>query len=240
MSDGPVRARSAFTDRHGGVSTGPFASLNLGDRVGDDATAVQHNRQILSHRLGVAHDRVVWMRQVHGADAAVVDSPSATALADVDALATKTPRLALGVLVADCVPVILADDRAGVVGVAHAGRRGVADGVITAAVDAMRRLGATPDQMHVILGPGICGRCYEVSPAIQQSVVTRVPNAATSTRDGAPGLDLAAGIRQQLHDLGVRHIDVDERCTVEDPALFSYRRNGTTGRQAGVVWLELA
>lgn len=240
MSEGPVRVRFAFTDRYGGVSTGPFAFLNLGDHVGDDTTAVQHNREILSHRLGIAPDRVVWMRQVHGAEAAIVDAPRTAAIDHVDAMATRAPRLALGVLVADCVPVILTDGTAGVVGVAHAGRRGVADGVIRSAVAAMQRVGATPDHVHAILGPSICGRCYEVSTEIQQSVVARVPESATSTRDGTPGLDLAAAIRRQLGDLGVHNVDVDGRCTVENPALFSYRRNGTTGRQAGVVWLEVA
>lgn len=240
MSDGPVRVRFAFTDRHGGVSTGPFASLNLGDHVGDDAAAVQRNRRILTDRLSIADDRVVWMRQVHGARVAVVDTASPTTIRDVDGLVTKTPGLALGVLVADCVPVILTDDSAGVVGVAHAGRQGLFVGVIDAAVAAMQRLGAAPERIHAVLGPAVCGRCYEVPGELQQAVADRVPAALSATRDGAPALDLVAGIRQRLQDLGVGQIDVDGRCTVEDPDLFSYRRSGTTGRQAGVVLLEAA
>jgi polyphenol oxidase len=238
VRDGPLRARFTFTDRHGGLSTGPYASLNLGEHVGDDVRAVHGNRRILSHRLGVPEDRFVWMRQVHGARVAIVDSPGQAAISDVDAIVTAVPGLALGVLVADCVPVVLADDNAGVIGAAHAGRRGMSEGIVTAAITAMQRLGAEPERLRAVLGPAICASCYEVSAALRDSVANRVPRAVGLTRGGAPALDLAAGIRDQLRGVGVDRVQVDGRCTVEDAALFSYRRNGITGRQAGVVWLE--
>jgi polyphenol oxidase len=240
VRDGPRRARFSFSDRHGGVSTGPYASLNLGDHVGDDPEAVNQNRRILSGRLGIPVDRVVWMRQVHGANVAVVDSPAPSGVADVDAVVSAVPGLGLGVLVADCVPVVLADANAGVVGAAHAGRLGMFHGVVPAVVVAMQQLGAEANRLQVVLGPSVCGRCYAVPYDLQKSVVAKVPQALSTTRDGAPALDLAAGIRAQLRRVGVDHVETDGRCSVEDPTLFSYRRGNTTGRQAAVVWLDLA
>ena len=238
MRDEPFRARFVFTDRHGGVSTGPYASLNLGAHVGDDPRAVRENRDILSGQLGVPVDRLVWMHQVHGARVALIDSPVTEPVPDVDAVVTAVPGLALGVLAADCLPVMLADGAVGVIGAAHAGRCGVLAGVVPAAVAAMQRLGAEPERVRAVLGPAICGHCYEVPTVLRDSVAEQLPTTASATRNGAPALDLAAGIRSQLHDVGVNQVGVDPRCTMEDPALFSYRRSVVTGRQAGLVWLE--
>jgi YfiH family protein len=232
-----VRPRRVVTDRRGGRSRAPYDSFNLGDHVGDDAADVAANRGRLARELGVAEDRLVWMSQVHGAGVTVVDGPVAGAVPATDALVTTTPGLVLCVLVADCVPVLLADAEAGVVAAVHAGREGVRTGVVPAALAAMRDLGARPAATSALLGPAVCGADYEVPAAMQAAVARIAPTAAVRTRRGTPGLDLRAGVAEILQKAGVGQVVHDPRCTVEDPRLFSHRRNGVTGRQAGVVWL---
>lgn len=222
-----------FTDRLGGRSAAPFASLNLALHVGDDPVVVAENRWRVAVTAGLDPDRVVFMDQVHGSEVAVVRA--AGVVTGVDALVTDQPGLALAVLAADCVPVVLADGRAGLVGVAHSGRTGTALAVVAATVGVLRDLGATG--LAAELGPAVCGACYEVPTALQQQVAAVVPAAVSTTREGTSGLDLRAGIRAQLEDLGVPEVTVSARCTLEDPELFSHRRDGTTGRQAGYVWL---
>ncbi len=231
-------AKSRCTSRHGGVSVGPYADLNLGRYVGDDPSAVTANRAELAARCGLSPDRLVFMHQVHGRDVAVVDEP-ADEIDGVDALVTTTPELGLVVLVADCVPVLLSDLDAGVVGVAHAGRKGVVAGVVPATVEAMVRCGARPGDIRARLGPSICGACYEVPQELQDDVAAVVPGTRTTTTAGTPGLDLRAGIRGQLAALGVA-VDngLPTHCTYEDQSFFSYRRDGVTGRQAGIAWLR--
>ena len=174
------------------------------------------------------------MRQVHGDDLAVVDASSPADVADVDALVTDAPGLAVAVLVADCVPVVVVGTRA--VAVVHAGRRGVQSGIVTKAIGALRELDDGP--LRAQLGPSICGRCYEVPEAMQGEVVAVVPEARTSTRAGTPGLDLRAGLRAQLSAAGVVAVQVSATCTAEDPAYFSYRRDGETGRFAGIAMID--
>jgi YfiH family protein len=232
-----VRPRRVVTDRRGGRSRAPYDSFNLGDHVGDDAADVAANRGRLARELGVVEDRLVWMNQVHGAGVTVVDGPVAGAVPATDALVTATPGLVLCVLVADCVPVLLADAEAGVVAAVHAGREGVRTGVVPAALAAMRDLGARPAATSALLGPAVCGADYEVPAAMQAAVARIAPAAAVRTRRGTPGLDLRAGVAEILQKAGVGQVVHDPRCTVEDPRLFSHRRNGVTGRQAGVVWL---
>jgi polyphenol oxidase len=232
-----VRPRRVVTDRRGGRSRPPYDTCNLGDHVGDDPAAVVANRARVAREIGVADDRLVWMSQVHGTGVAVVDGPQDGPVADTDALVTATPGLVLCVLVADCVPVLLADPAAGVVAAVHAGREGVRRGVVPAALAAMTRLGARPADVSVLLGPAVCGACYEVPPAMQAEVAQVAPAAAVRTRRGTAGLDLRAGLTELLRGGGVSEVVQDPRCTVEDPRLFSHRRDGVTGRQAGVVWL---
>src|SRR4051812_15385517 len=232
-----VRPRRVVTDRRGGRSRAPYDSFNLGDHVGDDAADVAANRARLARELGVAEDRLVWMTQVHGARVTVVDGPVEGAVPDTDALVSTTPGLVLCVLVADCVPVLLADAETGVLAAVHAGREGVRTGVVPAALAAMRELGARPGATTALLGPAVCGADYEVSAAMQAEVAKVAPAAAVRTRRGTPGLDLRAGLAEVLQKAGVAQVVHDPRCTVEDPRLFSHRRDGVTGRQAGVVWL---
>jgi len=230
-------AQYAVTGSAGGTGRAPYDGLNLGDHVGDEPAAVAANRATLAAHLGLA--TLAFMRQVHGRDVAVVDSSPTAPAPEADALVTTRPGTGLVVLVADCVPVLLAAPGADgpVIGVAHAGRNGVLAEVVGAMVAAMRALGAdiTAGQAHV--GPAVCGRCYEVPAELQAEVVAAVPAAASTTRDGTPGLDLPRAVLHQLAAAGVRDIAHDETCTIETPALFSHRRDGVTGRFAGVVWL---
>jgi hypothetical protein len=231
--------RAAFTGRRGGVSRAPYGSLNMGAGSGDVVGDVTHNRKLVATACGLAPDHMIWMRQVHGADVGYVPGPQAPA--DLpparDASITAAPGLALGVLSADCPGVLVADPEARIAGAAHAGRQGMARGVVPALVRAMTERGADPARMYAVIGPGICGRCYEVPAGMRDEVGAVVPGAACLTRAGTPGLDLAAGIAGQFASLGVRRVRADGRCTAEDPDLYSYRRDGRTGRFAGLVWL---
>jgi len=233
-----LHVRRVTTTRAGGVSAPPFDTFNLGDHVGDDPAAVAANRKRLAGAIGLADDRVVWMNQVHGDRVVVVDGPVPAAVAETDALVTTVPRLALAVVTADCVPVLLADARAGVVAAVHAGRVGAQKGVVVRTVEAMRDAGAHIADISALLGPAVSGHNYEVPAAMAAEVEAALPGSRTTTRQGTPGLDLRAGIARQLGSLGITAIDVDPRCTVADRNLFSHRRDAPTGRQACLVWLE--
>jgi polyphenol oxidase len=233
-----VRPRRVVTDRRGGRSSSPYDSFNLGAHVGDDPGDVAANRSRVARELGVAEDRLVWMTQVHGTGVTVVDGPQPGPVPDTDALVTSTPGLVLCVLVADCVPILLADHETGVVAAVHAGREGVRQGVVPAALSAMASLGARARHVTALLGPAVCGACYEVPTAMQAEVAAVTPAAAVPTRRGTTGLDLRAGIADVLRKAGIPEVVQDPRCTVEDPLLFSHRRDGVTGRQAGLVWLS--
>ena len=232
-----VRPRRVVTDRRGGRSRSPYDSFNLGDHVGDDPGDVAANRSRVARELGVGEDRLVWMNQVHGTAVAVVDGPQDGPVASTDVLVTATPGLVLCVLVADCVPVLLADHESGVVAAVHAGREGVRQGVVPATLSAMASLGARARHVTALLGPAVCGACYEVPAAMQRDVARVAPAAAVRTRAGTTGLDLRAGIEEILRKAGIPEVVQDPRCTVEDHLLFSHRRDGVTGRQAGLVWL---
>jgi YfiH family protein len=233
-----ARARRVVTTRAGGRSRGAFSTFNLSAGVGDDPAAVAANRDRLSAELGVP---VVFLEQVHGTRVATVDAVperEGPDLPGADAAVTALPGVGLAVLAADCVPVLLADPVAGVVGAAHAGRRGAAAGVLPATVAAMEDVGAHVGDVEVLLGPAICGACYEVPAAMRAEVDARLPGAAVRTRRGTPGLDLRAGLYHQLTELGVARIGGDPRCTLEDRDLYSHRRDARTGRQAAITWLD--
>jgi YfiH family protein len=234
----PISIRWVVTTRHGGVSGPPYASFNLGEHVGDRPEAVAANRERLATDMGLPARHLVWMEQVHGRTVTVIDGPRLRPVPASDALVTAQPRLAVAVLVADCVPVLLADPVGKIVAAVHAGRAGARAGVLPAALEAMRRLGARIEGVEVLLGPSACGRCYEVPDQMQADVQARLPGSACRTRRGTAGLDLRAGLGRQLVAAGVTRIDVDSRCTIEDPALYSYRREGVTGRFAALIWLE--
>ncbi|UUW87616.1 peptidoglycan editing factor PgeF [Nocardioides sp. WV_118_6] len=209
------RVAVAFTD----------ASLDLQEGPGLDATL-----SALAADLDVAPVR---LRQVHGAGVAVVADGSGP-VPEADAAVTTAPGVALVVRVADCVPVVLADAATGVLGVAHAGRRGVELDVVTRTVEQMRALGAT--DVRAWVGPHVCGRCYEVPAAMRDEVAAAVPATYAETRQGTPALDLGAGVAAQLAAAGVP-VTVVPGCTLEDERFHSYRRDGErSGRFAGLVW----
>ncbi|MCL6667258.1 peptidoglycan editing factor PgeF [Streptomyces panaciradicis] len=232
-------AHFAFTDRWGGVSAVPYEELNLGGAVGDDPDAVRTNRQRAAGSLGLDPANVVWMNQVHGADVAVVDGPwGDNPVPEVDAIVTTRRGLALAVLTADCTPVLLADPVAGVVAAAHAGRPGMVAGVVPAALRAMTELGADPARIVARTGPAVCGRCYEVPEQMRAEVAAVEPAAYAETSWGTPAVDVTAGVHAQLDRLGVRDRWQSPACTRESADHFSYRRDRTTGRLAGYVWLD--
>ena len=230
------RVDVAFTDRHGGVSGGPYASLDLGDRSGD----LRANLAILAEAFtGTPNTPVALMRQVHGASVAVVEEQSASPAPEADALVTAVPGIVLAARAADCVPVLLADPDRGVAGAVHAGRPGLVAGVVPAALAAMWELGAR--RLVAWVGPHVCGACYEVPEEMRAEVAASVPESYAETSWGTPSVDLGAGVRAQLRGAGGRSdapvevVDVG-RCTREDDDLFSYRRQGPeSGRLAGVV-----
>ena len=232
-------AHFAFTDRWGGVSAVPYEELNLGGAVGDDADAVRVNRELAAKSLGIDSARVVWMNQVHGAEVAVVSEPwGDRPVPEVDAIVTAERGLALAVLTADCTPVLLADPVAQVVAAAHAGRPGMIAGVVPAAVRAMTELGADPARIVARTGPAVCGRCYEVPEEMRADVAAIEPAAYAETSWGTPAVDVTAGVHAQLDRLGVRDREQSPVCTRESGDHFSYRRDRTTGRLAGYVWLD--
>ncbi len=220
-------AQRWLTDRSGGVSTGPWSGLDLALHVGDDPAAVAENRRLLRERVGRP---VVFMDQCHGSEVAVIDRVPETA-PRCDALVTTSENLALAVLVADCVPVLLASPE-GVVAAVHAGRPGMLAGVVPRAVERMRTLGART--VEAVVGPSVCGRCYEVPEEMRAGAARTEPLSATVSWTGTPAIDVAAGVVAQL-----RRADVEVRwlpgCTREREDLYSYRRDGTTGRFAGLV-----
>lgn len=233
-----MRIRRVVTTRAGGSSSPPYDSFNLGSHVGDDPDAVAANRQRLATELGLEPRRLVWMEQVHGRTVTVVDGPQEGPAEATDALVTATPSLALVALVADCVPVLLGDAVAGVVAAVHAGRVGARVGVVPAALKAMLELGAEPERVEVLLGPAVCGECYEVPKAMAEDVGKHLPGSLAKSRRGTPSLDLRAGLWEQLAAAGVGRVGVDPRCTFEDQTLYSHRRHAPTGRLAAVTWLE--
>ena len=206
------RVEVAFTD----------ASLDL--RQDDDLAA-------LERAAGVPFAR---LHQVHG-DAVVVVDGAPDAVPTADAQVTAGRGVGLMVRVADCIPVVLADPAAGVVGAAHAGRRGVQLGIVTRTVERMRELGAT--DIRAWIGPHVCGHCYEVPADLREEVAAAVPTTYAETSWGTPALDLGAGVAAQLAAAGVA-ATVVPGCTLEDPTFHSYRRDAdASGRFAGLVWL---
>lgn len=228
--------RGAVTDRSGGSSAAPYDSLNLSFNVGDEPAVVTANRARVAAELRVHAGDVVWMDQVHGSGVAVVAEHPAGPVPAVDALVTRHPNVVLAVLVADCVPVLLADSAAGVLAVVHAGRRGLAAGVVPATLAAMAELGADPADMTALVGPSVGPCCYEVPAQMRAEVAALVPDTAASTRSGTPALDLPAGVVGVLRRAGVRRLSRSGVCTAENPAYFSHRRDGVTGRFAGYAW----
>ncbi len=216
-----------FTNRTGGASSGAFASLNLGTHVFDDLPTVLANRAVLAAQVGP----IQYMTQVHGNRVVVIEEvtdedPTA------DALVTGIPGVSLAVQVADCIPLLLHSGES--VAAVHVGRKGLVNGVALAALETMRDMGSS--EITAIIGPSICGNCYEVSQEIYDEVTALHPAAASRTAQGTAALDLPAALRVLLESQSIAFID-ESRCTLENDDLYSYRRDGVTGRQAGIISL---
>lgn len=242
--------RAAFTTTRGGVSPQPWSTLNLGLNTGDEPERVLANRARIEDEFGVA---ITFASQVHGADVAIAPAsqgdgrtgpgPVSTRLTcgEADAIVLTGPGTGAGVLVADCVPVLLADSEARVGAVVHAGRAGLVAGVVEAAVGRMIACGAQARRMRAAIGPAACGACYEVPEQMRTDIAQQIPQTASTTRSGTPALDLPAGVIAKLRAQAVPAIERLEICTIESDEFYSYRRAGragsATGRFAGILAL---
>jgi len=228
--------RALVTTRAGGVSSGAHASLNLGLRCGDAMDAVLENRRRLGTLLPA---RPVWLRQVHGCGVLRTTAAPGLAEPEADACVTTLPGTVCAVLVADCMPVFLADARGEAVGVAHAGWRGLSAGVIEATVAAFPCAAA---RLVAWLGPAIGPRVYEVGDEVRAAFVSKDAAAADAFLPTRPGhwlADLYALARQRLASCGVSRVSGGTYCTYSEPERFySFRRDRVTGRMAALAWLE--
>ncbi len=216
-----------FTKRTGGVSHGAFASLNLGTHVGDELSDVLDNRAILESEFGA----IQFMNQVHGDRIALIEEIT-DEIPTADALVTGIPGITVAVMVADCIPLLLISAES--VAAVHVGRRGLVNEITRKTISVMRDMGATT--IKAVVGPAICGDCYEVSEEIFNEVVALHPASESRTPSGTYALNLPAALQSVLRDEGIT-IEDESHCTVENHDYFSYRRDGVTGRQVGLVWL---
>ena len=221
--------RVFYSSRHGGVSRNPFDSFNLGTHVGDEIESVRQNREIL--RANLCLTSLAFMDQRHGADISVIAEPAqANLIPDADALMTNQKGIGLAVMVADCVPLLLAAE--GWVAAVHVGRVGLMSNIVESVLRKFDELGAAARDAWI--GPHICQECYEVDSNMYRELTASRPLLATT--DEKHCLNLKAPIVDVLVGQGVRVHDLS-RCTVETDDLFSYRRDGMTGRFAGVIAL---
>lgn len=232
--DAGLAVPAFFTERSGGASLGDYASLNVADHVGDTPVHVAANRATVEFQAGVP---VSFLKAEHGIRVATVTAAGEEP-PPADVLVTHTPGVAIATIAADCVPVLLHDEASGAVAAVHAGREGVYSGVVDAAVAAIldyRGGWKVPGRLHASIGPAICGRCYEVPAQMRARVTQRHPSALSTTSQGTPALDLPRAVEVRLGELGFTHIVRSPVCTFEDARWFSHRRDGTTGRFAGVI-----
>lgn len=225
--------RHAFFTREGGVSQGIFAALNVGLGSGDDPKHVRENRRRAAAALDLPGDALLTTYQIHSAKVAVVEKPwKAGNAPKVDAMVTKRRGLALGILTADCAPILLADVRSGVIGAAHAGWKGAIGGVLEATVEAMAELGAQPKRIVAAVGPCIAQDSYEVGPEFPAPFVAEDPMngrhfRADTNKDGEPRwrFDLAGYVSDKLERLGLAAVETLPYDTcADDQHFFSYRR----------------
>ncbi|MCZ6711240.1 MAG: peptidoglycan editing factor PgeF [Gammaproteobacteria bacterium] len=236
---GPAQALT--TTRQGGVSTGAYASLNLAAHVGDGDAAVARNREVLAASIRV--EQIQWLEQVHGTRVVRVDTKMASIAPQADAAWTTRAGLALAVLTADCVPVVFSHCNGGAIAVAHAGWRGLVAGVLA---NLLRALPDDPDKYLTWIGPAIGVDAYQVGEEVADAVIgmANVGRLAEDCLHDSHGpsekyqLDLAGLAAMQLDYLGVAGVWCERICTFADSRFFSYRRDGTTGRMATLVWLS--
>jgi YfiH family protein len=230
----PANVRAFVTTRAGGASVGPYAGFNLGLRTADDPAAVAANRAALR---ALVPGEPVWLKQVHGSR--VVDADAPPAAPEADAAVARNPGTVCAVLVADCVPVLLTDRAGSRVGIAHAGWRGLAGGVVE---NTLREMQRPPADLLAFLGPGIGPRAFEVGSDVRDAFVGVDPGAESAFVAHRPGkwlADLFALARRRLARAGVSRVFGGGLCTWSDPErFFSHRRNPVTGRMAAVIWRD--
>lgn len=222
-------ARWWFTNREGGASRPPYHERNLAAHVGDDVAAVRANRDRLQVEVGMGP--LSWMGPVHGVDVECIDVAVAL-VPNVDALATTQASLPLVTLGADCVPLLIA--AGDVVIAAHVGWRGFVAGMTDALLGVLTSHAAEPEQAQVVLGPSICGRCYGIPDDRANAIAAISTRAMFPAQAGGAGADIRLGLVEQWESVGANVRTVGP-CTFEDPHFFSHRRDGITGRQAGVI-----
>ncbi len=230
-----MKIETLFTDRSGGASSPPYDSLNLAYHTGDDPALVERNRRVLKKRVGI--EKVVFMEQVHGCEVAVVDTNSPSTLPSCDAVVTSASNIALAVMVADCIPILLSDSDRGVIAAVHAGRNGTFLNIAAKTVRKMaKEFGSDPKRIEAKLGPSIHGCCYEVSEELAQIALKNFGYEYVNGRY----LDLQGINEKQLIEAGVKksNIEISPICTCCDKNYFSYRREGVTGRFAGIIWMR--
>ena len=232
----PDSVSAGFTDRSGGFSSRPYASLNLGGATADDPETVQRNRQLLYNHLQVPESSVALMGQVHGSSILRVDTGGLYAA--VDGLLTDTPGILLGVLVADCVPLLLYDPEHRAAAAIHCGWRSITGGIVEHAVVRMHDLfGTVPERVRAATGPGAGVCCYEIGPEIAAKLH---PSAAVRKND-CWHADLKAEIMSRLWDSEIleSHMYINPDCTICNTRYFSHRREkGITGRMMGYILLK--
>ena len=228
--DAGAGVRHAFFSRQGGVSEGPFGSLNCGFSSGDSPHRVAHNRAVATNRLGLPVDRLVTARQIHGTTVATVERPWCRDEAPcADGLVTTIPGIVLGVLAADCAPILFHEPVAGVIGAAHGGWRGALGGVAEAVLARMTSLGAKRHRIRAAIGPCIAQRSYEVGPEFPQPFLADDPGTACyfipAPRDGHFLFDLGGYLADRISRAGIATVEVLRHDTVaEEAQFFSYRR----------------
>ncbi len=231
----PANVRAISTDRQGGHSASPYDSLNLGTHVGDEVGAVARNRTALAEQAGLPREPV-WLEQVHGTR--VLTLPIASAPPPADASYTETPGQVCTVMTADCLPVLFCDRQGREVAAAHAGWRGLVDGVLEATLSQFR---APRSAILAWMGPAIGPAAFEVGGEVRERFIAQDPAAATAfvaRPDGKYLADLYTLARQRLSRAGVTQVYGGEHCTYSEPErFFSYRRDGQTGRQASLIWI---
>ncbi|MHB1202357.1 MAG: peptidoglycan editing factor PgeF [Acidithiobacillus sp.] len=236
----PPGVRAAITLRAGGTSTGPYASFNLGEHVGDDARRVAENRARLEQRLALPR-APAWLTQVHGTRVVEIHGPDDRGLREADGAVTGQCGVVLAVLTADCLPVLACHRDGERIGVFHAGWRGLLGGILEAGMAALE---ASPDEVLIYLGPAIGPARFEVGPELRAAFVVHDPAARDCFHPGPDGrwlADIYALARQRLARAGVpaAAISGGGYCTVtETEHFFSYRRDGRSGRMATVIWRE--
>lgn len=232
----PATVKAISTTRFGGISQGPYAGLNLGDHVGDEPAAVAHNRQWLQQQLGLAH-APAWLSQTHSTIVLDLQGPL-TQIPHADASVTRENGIACTVMTADCLPVLLCDRQGTQVGAVHAGWRGLADGIIEQTVACFAQ---APNQLLAWLGPAIGPQAFEVGGEVRAQFVAddSAAESAFLPKGDKWLADIYQLARLRLHRLGVTQVFGGSECTVSDASrFFSYRRDGVTGRQASLIWLE--